>query len=73
MFDKLKKLEKSLEENYTPQQNKEPVVYINNKEVCVVCGREIPEGRMVCKMCERKYEEPDERDQKLWEKMNKKD
>lgn len=26
-------------------------------ETCVICGEPIPEGRMVCPKCEKKYEE----------------
>lgn len=29
---------------------------MEDRDYCVCCGEEIPEGRMVCPECERKYE-----------------
>ena len=26
-------------------------------DICVCCGESVPEGRMVCRVCELKYEE----------------
>ena len=33
----------------------------NNEETCVICGEPIPEGRMVCRNCERKWENESEK------------
>ena len=31
-------------------------------DICVGCGEYVPEGRMVCHTCEKKYEEYEEKD-----------
>ena len=36
---------------------------------CIVCGMGIPEGRMVCPLCEAKYECQSEKLEKVLEKM----
>lgn len=41
---------------------------------CICCGAEIPEGRMVCKSCEAKYEYTDtgerfEPHKSLWQRI----
>lgn len=35
--------------------------------VCISCGRLIPEGRMVCPICEKGFLQSDEMLDKLWE------
>ncbi len=35
------------------------------EEICVICGAPVPEGRMVCAICEAKIEKDFEEDEKL--------
>ena len=35
--------------------------------VCISCGRLIPEGRMVCPLCEKNFLKSDEVLEQLWE------
>ena len=47
-----KKTQKNNESSFPIEENNECEGIVVNKDICMICGKEVPEGRIVCYACE---------------------